>query len=118
MDSIHSLFRCTFKQLFNKAENVIAKSKAKAARLLEIASSGARAGAYANPLSGSRESSARSQGNDASNGSETDGLRQGELSFSLAGILCLDEAIARMATRCPDERSECLEKMSTPPVSP
>jgi hypothetical protein len=47
---MQNLFRGTFKQLFNKAEADITRSADKAGKLLEIAASGRRAGAYSNPL--------------------------------------------------------------------
>ncbi|MEI7955996.1 MAG: JAB domain-containing protein, partial [Verrucomicrobiota bacterium] len=80
LPAMQSLFRDSFKQLTNKAENDITKSQAKAARLLEIALSGGSEGAFANPLrSGGEGESGILEGQGRREG---DGLSQGSFSFA------------------------------------
>ena len=75
LPAMQSLFNGTFKQLFNKAEADITRSGDKAAKLLEIAASGRRSGAYSNPLGSGQEG----QGGILGDG----GLDQGTFQFSL-----------------------------------
>jgi len=77
---MHSLFDGTFKQLFNKAEAEVSRSNTRrnaenSAKLIDIASSGRRAGAYSNPLRGGGESAGGILGDG--------GLDQGTFPFSI-----------------------------------
>ena len=121
---LQSLFTGTFKQLANKAENDITNSKAKAARLIEIATSGRRSGAYSNPLPGGEESSGGSTGVLRKGGNQDSGTNLFGESWSLTGpqegesfslshksIIRLEEAIARKLNQGPEERAAYYGKL-------
>jgi len=83
LPAMHSLFDGTFKQLFNKAEAEVSRSNTRrnaenSAKLIDIASSGRRAGAYSNPLRGGGESTGEVLGGN--------GLSQGSFAFSIGSF--------------------------------
>lgn len=104
---MHSLFDDTFKQLFNKAEADVTRSAEKASRLVEIAVSGRRAGAYSNPLKNSTGGQSGVLG-------IGEGLNQETFSFALAPSKMIEglEMNAIGYIRDPQKRAKAYQKLS------